>query len=173
MVIGSIISESQTAFVKDRQILYGILIANEVVDKARRSEKELILFKINFEKTYDSADWGYLDAVMGRMSFPALVLVVHYVAVRGSVKEGGRGGSVWWREIARIFDGIRGVGDGWFRECVPKIVGDGLDTYFWIGPLLGGAPLCLRFGSLFKLVEKKSRMVAEMSSLGWGVGGEV
>ncbi|KAK2351444.1 hypothetical protein QL285_097260 [Trifolium repens] len=34
LVIGSVISETQTAFVKDRQILDGILIANEVVDEA-------------------------------------------------------------------------------------------------------------------------------------------
>jgi hypothetical protein len=33
MVIGSVISETQTAFVKDKQILDGILIANEVVDE--------------------------------------------------------------------------------------------------------------------------------------------
>jgi hypothetical protein len=36
MVIGSVVSDSQTAFVQDRQILDGILIANEVVDEARR-----------------------------------------------------------------------------------------------------------------------------------------
>ncbi|GAU25959.1 hypothetical protein TSUD_373600 [Trifolium subterraneum] len=71
-VIGSVISESQTAFIKDRQILDGILIANEVVDEARKSKKELMLFKVDFEKAYDSVDWGYLDAVMGRMSFPTL-----------------------------------------------------------------------------------------------------
>ncbi|PNX64423.1 cysteine-rich receptor-like protein kinase, partial [Trifolium pratense] len=34
LVIGSVISEAQTAFVKDRQILDGILVANEVVDEA-------------------------------------------------------------------------------------------------------------------------------------------
>ncbi|PNY15039.1 cysteine-rich receptor-like protein kinase, partial [Trifolium pratense] len=72
LVIGSLISESQTAFVKDRQILDGILIANEVVDEARKSKKELMLFKVDFEKAYDSVDWGYLDDVMGRMSFPSL-----------------------------------------------------------------------------------------------------
>jgi hypothetical protein len=72
IVIGSVISETQTAFVKDRHILDNILIANEVVDEARRLKKELLLFKVDFEKAYDSVDWGYLDAVMGKMGFPTL-----------------------------------------------------------------------------------------------------
>ncbi|GAU51940.1 hypothetical protein TSUD_417220, partial [Trifolium subterraneum] len=72
LVIGRVISESQTAFVKDRPILDGVLIANEVVDDARKSKKELLFFKVDFEKAYDSVDWGYLDDVMGRMSFPVL-----------------------------------------------------------------------------------------------------
>jgi hypothetical protein len=72
LVIGSVISEAQTAFVKSRQILDGVLIANEVVDEARRSKKELLLFKVDFEKAYDSVDWDYLDDVMGKMAFPAL-----------------------------------------------------------------------------------------------------
>ncbi|GAU40603.1 hypothetical protein TSUD_28090 [Trifolium subterraneum] len=62
----------KTAFVKDIQILDGILIANEAVDEARRTKKELFLFKVDFEKAYDSVDCGYLDAVMGIMSFPVL-----------------------------------------------------------------------------------------------------
>ncbi|GAU34505.1 hypothetical protein TSUD_388170 [Trifolium subterraneum] len=45
LVMGSVISESQTAFIRDRQILDGILIANEVVDEARRTKKELMFFK--------------------------------------------------------------------------------------------------------------------------------
>ncbi|GAU46852.1 hypothetical protein TSUD_241610 [Trifolium subterraneum] len=72
LVIGSVISESQIAFVKDRQILDDILISNEVVDEARKSKKELMLFKVDFEKAYDSVDWRYLDDVMGQLSFPAL-----------------------------------------------------------------------------------------------------
>jgi len=55
-IIGSVISDSQSAFVKGRQILDGILVANEVVDDARRCKKELLLFKVDFEKAYDSID---------------------------------------------------------------------------------------------------------------------
>jgi hypothetical protein len=47
-------------------------MVNEVVDEAPKAKKELLLFKIDFEKAYDSVDWGYLDAVMGRMDFAPL-----------------------------------------------------------------------------------------------------
>jgi hypothetical protein len=70
--VGSVVSEVQSAFVKERQILDGILIANEVVDDARKNHKELVLFKVDFEKAYDSVDLRYLDDVMRRMDFPAL-----------------------------------------------------------------------------------------------------
>jgi len=72
MVIESVISETQTTFVKDRQILDGVLIANEVVDETRKLKKELMLFKVDFEKAYDSVDWEYLDVVMYKMAFPVL-----------------------------------------------------------------------------------------------------
>jgi hypothetical protein len=43
-----------------------------VVDEARKTKKELLLFKVDFEKAYDSVDWEYLDAVMAKMAFPPL-----------------------------------------------------------------------------------------------------
>ena len=71
-VISSVVSESQSAFVKGKQILDGILIANEVVDEAKRLKKELLMFKVDFEKAYDSVDLNYLDSVMANMNFPTL-----------------------------------------------------------------------------------------------------
>jgi len=68
--MGKVVSEIQSAIVKDRQILDGILIANEAVNEARKMKKEILLLKVDFKKAYDSIDWGYLDGVMGRMSFP-------------------------------------------------------------------------------------------------------
>ncbi|MCI40326.1 cysteine-rich receptor-like protein kinase, partial [Trifolium medium] len=37
-------------------ILDGILIANEVVDEAQKFKKDLMFFKVDFEKAYDSVD---------------------------------------------------------------------------------------------------------------------
>jgi len=72
LVVGSVVSESQSAFVKGKQILDGILIANKVVDEAKRLNKELFLFKVDFEKAYDSVDIRYLDVVMANMNFPTI-----------------------------------------------------------------------------------------------------
>lgn len=49
-VVGSVVSKSQSAFVKGKHILDSILIANEVVDEARRMNKELMLFKVNLKR---------------------------------------------------------------------------------------------------------------------------
>ena len=43
-----------------------------MVDEAKKNNKELMLFKVDFEKIYDSVDWGYLDAVMQKMAFSVL-----------------------------------------------------------------------------------------------------
>jgi len=71
-VIGSVVSDSHSAFVKGRQILDGILVANEVVDEAKKLNRDLLLFKVDFEKAYDSVDWIFLDDVLCKMSFPVL-----------------------------------------------------------------------------------------------------
>jgi len=71
-VIGSVVSDSQSAFIKGKQVLDGILIANEVVDEARRLDKEHLMFKVDFKKAYDSVDLTYLDMVIVNMNFPTL-----------------------------------------------------------------------------------------------------
>ena len=63
VVIRSVVSDCQSAFVKGKQILDGFLVGNEVVDEARRLKKEMLLFKVDFEKAYNSVDLNYLDMV--------------------------------------------------------------------------------------------------------------
>ncbi|KAL4589627.1 hypothetical protein LXL04_002535 [Taraxacum kok-saghyz] len=61
--IGSVIGEMQTAFIKGRNILDGPLIANEMYAWAKRSKCKAFLFKVDFDKAFDSINWGYLDSV--------------------------------------------------------------------------------------------------------------
>ncbi|KHN06639.1 hypothetical protein glysoja_048361, partial [Glycine soja] len=49
--------------------LHGVLIANEVVEEARRSKRPCMVFKVDFEKAYDSVSWQFLFYMMGRMGF--------------------------------------------------------------------------------------------------------
>ena len=71
-VMSSVILDTQSAFVKGQQILDGIMVANEVVDEAKKLNRDLLLLKVDFEKAYDSVDWNYLNEVMCKMSFPTL-----------------------------------------------------------------------------------------------------
>ncbi|GKF47273.1 hypothetical protein Tco_0137075, partial [Tanacetum coccineum] len=53
-VIDSIISHEQSAFISGRQILDGPLILSEVIDWYKKRKKKLLLFKVDFEKAFDS-----------------------------------------------------------------------------------------------------------------------
>jgi hypothetical protein len=48
-----IISESQTAFIKGRSILEGVVILHEVIHELKRSRSKGVISKIDFEKAYD------------------------------------------------------------------------------------------------------------------------
>lgn len=76
----------------------------------------------------------------------------HYGEERGRLKEGGRGGSVWWREVVRIQYGLGVEGGVGLRRSFIKKVGNGVITCFgWIIKLdrflygigLGGFLICL------------------------------
>nr|GEW28263.1 RNA-directed DNA polymerase, eukaryota, reverse transcriptase zinc-binding domain protein [Tanacetum cinerariifolium] len=53
-VLGDIVSEVQSAFVAERQILDGPFILNEVLQWCKSKKKQSFIFKIEFEKAYDS-----------------------------------------------------------------------------------------------------------------------
>ncbi|KAJ9535650.1 hypothetical protein OSB04_un001199 [Centaurea solstitialis] len=68
-VIGKVISEPQSAFIKGRNILDGVLINNEVVDFVRNKRRTGLIFKVDFEKAYATVDWDFLLDTMKRMGF--------------------------------------------------------------------------------------------------------
>lgn len=60
---------SQDAFVKDRQILDVVLIANEAVEEYRSKKKRGLVFKVDFEKAYDHVKWRFLDEMLEKKGF--------------------------------------------------------------------------------------------------------
>ncbi|GKV51190.1 hypothetical protein SLEP1_g57860 [Rubroshorea leprosula] len=68
-VLHQVVGEQQTAFLSGRQLMDGVLIANEVIDEAKKKKRKTIMFKIDFEKAYDKVSWEFLEYMMQRMGF--------------------------------------------------------------------------------------------------------
>jgi hypothetical protein len=68
-VMDSVIGSNQSAFIKGRNLVDGVVVVNEVVDLAKRTNRECLIFKVDFEKAYDSVDWGFLDYMLHRFGF--------------------------------------------------------------------------------------------------------
>lgn len=68
-VMADFISDNQTAFVGGRQILDGVLMANEAVNWAHVMKKKLLLLKVDFTKAFDCINWDFLEACMRKMNF--------------------------------------------------------------------------------------------------------
>ncbi|GJY09090.1 RNA-directed DNA polymerase, eukaryota, reverse transcriptase zinc-binding domain protein [Tanacetum coccineum] len=54
VVLGDLVNEVQSAFVADRQILDGPFILNELLQWCKSKKKQSLVFKVDFEKAYDS-----------------------------------------------------------------------------------------------------------------------
>ncbi|GAU13879.1 hypothetical protein TSUD_262060 [Trifolium subterraneum] len=67
--MGKLISEVQSAFLPNRQILDGVLIVNELIDLAKRRKDKCLFFKVDFEPAYDTVNWNFLDYMLTRMGF--------------------------------------------------------------------------------------------------------
>ncbi|GKE88664.1 RNA-directed DNA polymerase, eukaryota, partial [Tanacetum coccineum] len=68
-VLGDIVNDVQSAFIKDRQILDGPFILNEIFQWCKLKKKHSFILKIDFEKAYDSVRWDYLDDVLRKFGF--------------------------------------------------------------------------------------------------------
>ncbi|GJY73440.1 RNA-directed DNA polymerase, eukaryota [Tanacetum coccineum] len=68
-VLDNIVHEVQSAFISGRQILDGPFILNEILQWCKTKKKQSLIFKVDFEKAFDSVRWDFLDDVLKKFGF--------------------------------------------------------------------------------------------------------
>ncbi|GJW99501.1 RNA-directed DNA polymerase, eukaryota, reverse transcriptase zinc-binding domain protein [Tanacetum coccineum] len=63
------LSPEQSAFITGWQILDDPLILSETVDWYKKRKKKMMIFKVDFKKSFDSVSWRYLDYVLDKLGF--------------------------------------------------------------------------------------------------------
>nr|GEW43997.1 RNA-directed DNA polymerase, eukaryota [Tanacetum cinerariifolium] len=66
---GDLVNEVQSAFNANRQILDGHFILDELIHWCKSKKNETMIFKVDFEKAYDSVRWDYLEDVLNKFGF--------------------------------------------------------------------------------------------------------
>nr|GEU86184.1 RNA-directed DNA polymerase, eukaryota, reverse transcriptase zinc-binding domain protein [Tanacetum cinerariifolium] len=68
-VIGNLVNDDQSAFIANREILDGPFILNELIHWGKAKKKETMIFKVDFEKDFDSVCWDFLEDVLKNFGF--------------------------------------------------------------------------------------------------------
>ncbi|GJU77185.1 RNA-directed DNA polymerase, eukaryota [Tanacetum coccineum] len=69
LVLPYLISDVQSDFVSNRQILDGPFILNELISWCKHKKFNGMIFKVDFEKAFDSVKWDYLDETLKAFGF--------------------------------------------------------------------------------------------------------
>lgn len=68
-VLPDLIGETHSAFVKNRKVLDGALIANEVIGWMKKTKQKEVILKLDFQKAYDTVRWDFLEETLLGMGF--------------------------------------------------------------------------------------------------------
>lgn len=71
-VMGSIVSEIQSGFIKGRHIADSLVIANEIVHCIPKKKVQGLVLKLDFAKAFDMVKWSFLFHTLDRFGFPSV-----------------------------------------------------------------------------------------------------
>lgn len=85
-VVDRIVRPSQTAFMRGRNILDGLVVLHETIHELHRKKYSGIILKIDFEKTYDKVKWPFLLQTLLMKGFsPKWISWIESIISGGSV----------------------------------------------------------------------------------------
>ncbi|GKC04476.1 RNA-directed DNA polymerase, eukaryota, partial [Tanacetum coccineum] len=68
-VIDGLVNGVQSAFIANSQILDDPFILNEIIHWCKAKKKQTMIFKVDFEKAFDSVRWDFFDDVLKNFGF--------------------------------------------------------------------------------------------------------
>jgi len=71
-VAQKLIQPFQLAFMKDRNILDGVVILHETIHKMHRKKLDGVILKLDCEKAYDKVKWSFLQQTLRMKGFPPI-----------------------------------------------------------------------------------------------------
>ncbi|XP_071677232.1 uncharacterized protein [Lolium perenne] len=102
-----IISRAQSAFIKGRHILEGIVSLQEIIHETKSRKLRGVFLKLDFEKAFDRVNWQFLREVLHRKGFDP-----GWVHRAMSLVSGGQTAITVNGEVGNYFRNGRGVRQG-------------------------------------------------------------
>nr|XP_051202041.1 uncharacterized protein LOC127315609 [Lolium perenne] len=102
-----VIDRSQSAFIKGRCLHVGALALHKIVHELHVRKQKGLLLKLDFEKAYDRVNWDFLQEILLRKGFSAMMVHRLMQLVRGGQTAINVNG-----EIGNFFRNARGVRQG-------------------------------------------------------------
>ncbi|RZB68504.1 putative ribonuclease H protein [Glycine soja] len=158
------------SFIKDRHILHGTMILNEVVEEAKRCKKLVLVLKVDFEKVYDSVSWSFLDYMLDRLGFclrwrkgiiaclqSATISILGNVIVLKTMLRGFEMASGLKINFAKSHVGIFGDDTNWVHDAAQFLNCSHMETpFYYLAIPIGAKPSsCLVWEPLISKHEAK------------------
>jgi len=68
-ILPTIVKPNQTGFIERRNIFDNTFLAQETLEWAMESNQDLVLLLLDFEKTFDRIEWGFLFEALAKLGF--------------------------------------------------------------------------------------------------------
>jgi hypothetical protein len=68
-ILPLVIRPNQTSFIEGRNILNNNFLVEEALVWAAKSDQDFVLLLLNFEKTFDKIEWGFLFPTLSKLGF--------------------------------------------------------------------------------------------------------